>query len=696
MSNIYRLNRPPHPTPAEPYIQIHWVFYQVYSEMKLKASKSVIYAQGKYLEFLTDEACCYEELKRDKRFFLEKYWQLDALIRFNRWLRQQPLASKTKYQVYKSVRLVMNTAYSLSVIDNVIYNEPFDKGIRETETNTAFDADVETKISLALDKWIYLAVRVLNGYSKTGEGIPTRDGRGKYKDKLSLDGVDYSTAVELATAYGLKAAIVQRRLNSGYSIEEAVKAKPKPIVESGISKEIVVEGITYPSIAKAEKAYNLTGVSQKLKKGYSIEEAFNIRPRFSKAGSIEHGLWLFENQFDCDPEAMLLHVRNDINNSPFKMGDLSKYFLQWGVWYGITRDLVMPLAVKLIALTGLNLESVKSLTLSSYQEEHPLTGQPVITYRKSRSESNARTIDRELHIPTLEIEEYFVENKIQNDIHALIQLTIELTKPLRDLADDEIKDKLFIFEHSMAEKKGQGDIHSLDNQHLVTGWINSFPKKNGLVDQNNESIIFNTTKFRPTIASNMVNQGADIFQVSVVLGHRNISTTARYLSEHRLTPEFNKKMSKAIEGISKRSIEHQSKEKPNRNLIGFEPIKTLSGCSCKDPYNPSDTIKQSTNYQEGSLCKYWNMCLLCDSSIVTESGLPKLINYKLELEESLAKNKPQIQSRKELVASTIELIEAVLQPDEIFPEAAINNAYVLASELDDIEIDQLVYQGMGT
>lgn len=694
MNNIYRLSKPPRPTPADPHSQIKWMFYQVYSEQTDKTGKNAIYAMGKYIEFVSETDSYYGELAQDKRFFLEKYWEIDALVRFNRWLRQQHLASKSKYSLYKSVRAVLNMAYSLSVINEVIYNEPFDKGERETETNTAFEADVEIKISTAIDKWIYLSVRVLNGYTKTNNGIQTRAGKNKYKGGLSIGGVVYSTAKELAVAYNLKPSVVQRRLASGYSIEEAVKPEAKSNKDAGIAKSITVENVEYTSITKAESAYNISGVRHKLRKGYSVEEAFDLRPRYAKAGSIESALWLFEEEYDCNPQKMLEHVRSDIRNSQFKINDLLNYFNRWGVWYGVTRDLVMPLVIKLISLTGLNLESVKSLTLDSYQESHPLTGQPVISYLKARSASESRSIDRELHIPTLEVEECFIESKIQEDIHSLIHLAVELTKPIRHLADDKIKDKLFIFEHSVTEKGGSGKICSLDNQNLVTGWLNSFPKKNKLFDSEGKQIIFNTLKFRPTLASKMVNQGADIFQVCVALGHESITTTARYLSEHRLQPKFNEKMSKAIEGISKRSIEQKNIVAPtDANQSNLEPIKTLSGCSCKDPYRPSSKVKEATNYKEGSLCKYWNMCLLCDSSFVTESGLPKLINYQLELQESLDKKIPSVLPRKELVESTIALIDGILQPDEIFPESAIANAHVLASELDDLEIDQLVYQG---
>jgi len=494
----------------------------------------------------------------------------------------------------------------------------------------------------------------------------------------------------------LPPSTVQQRLDKGWSPEKAVSFQGgSRSSKSGKSQPVTVEGEPYTSIAKVEKAYGVKNLRHKLAKGYSIEEALGIRPRYSVSGSFEHALWMFENQFECNPEAMLIHVSQNINNMKIRVGDLKVYFMRLGVWIGITRDLVMPLVMKLIYLTGLNLESVKSLTLDSYQESHPLTGQPVITYMKKRSESGMRTIDRELHIPTLEVEEHFLESNIRQEIDGLIKLVVELTEPLRQYSSNDIKNKLFIFELSKAEKKGTGEIHSIDNQILVTGWLNSFPKKNGLVDDKGKPYQFNSTKFRPSIASRMIKQGADIYQVGVVLGHKSISTTARYIDEHRLAPEFNEQLSKAIDGIAKRSIEYkQDNKRAVSTSTNLEPIKTLSGCSCKNPYNPSENVRTATSYQEGSLCKYWNMCLLCDSSFVTESALPKLVNYKLELEEVLGKNSPHIQQKKELVQSTIELISGILQPDEIFPKEVINNAIILASELDDLEIDQLVYQGV--
>lgn len=652
----------PTPTNEKPYVQIEWIFNLYKLEYEVNSSRyaeSIVFAKNKYIEFIVETNGYYASLTNDKRFYLDRHWEFDALIRFHRWLKEQDIASLTKYSYHKITRAVLNYAYSLSLIDSVVYNEPFNKGVRETDEATAYSEEVESSILLALDKYVALGKNLLQPYKKVFTG-------GKYLP-LEQAAIDAYKRAQSTSSNGQGAAISfdGKQFNSyseaaryiGVSTQRFCRA-----IQQGLSPEEIA-GLIELDVAKHE-----------------------IYSRY-----------IFEQEFSCDPVAFYKY-ESEVLPPRVNKSSMIRYFFRWGVWTSIDADVILPLAIKLIALTGLNLESVKSMTLDSYNANHQLTGQPVITYMKARSASSRRVIDRELHIDTLECEEFFINISVKEQVHELIKLVIELTSKIRDRASEEINDVLFIYERSLSSKMKffDHDITSIREQNTVTAWNRRFVKFNNLTDASGKPIRFNSKKFRPTLASNMILTGANIFQVSVALGHESVMTTNNYLSGLRLTPEFNKVVSKALTEISRRSKDEMEARhiKPRLDHNGSSPVKMLSGCSCRNPYNPSENVREATNYREGSLCKYWNMCLLCKSSFVTESGLPKLINYKLELETALRSNSAISVDYKRLMEQLIEIINGILEPDEIFPEDILDNAKVVAYELDEVELDQLVYQGL--
>ena len=652
----------PTPTDEKPYVQIEWIFNLYRLEYEVNSSKhaeNIVFAKNKYIEFIAETNGYYASLADDKRFYLDRHWEYDALIRFNRWLKEQDIASLTKYGYHKIARAVLNHAYSLSLIDSVVYNEPFNKGVRETDEATAYSEEVEDSIVLALDKYVALGKSLLQPYKKVFTG-------GQY-------------------------------LPHEHAAIDAYK-RAQSTCSNGQGAAVTLDGKQFNSYSEAARYIGISPQRflRSIQQGLSPEEIAGLIER-DVAKRDSYLQYIFEQEFSCDPVAFYKH-ESEVLPPRVNKSSMTRYFFRWGVWTGVDADVILPLAIKLISLTGLNLESVKSMTLDSYNANHPLTGQPVITYKKARSASSKRVIDRELHIDTLECEEFFIDKSVKEQVHELIKLVVDLTRRIRDKAPEEIRDVLFLYERSLSSKMKffDHDITSIREQNTVTAWNRRFVKFNNLTDHSGKTIRFNSKKFRPTLASKMILAGANIFQVSVALGHESVMTTNNYLSGLRLAPEFNKVVSEALTDISRRSKDEMEARriKPRLEHNDSSPVKMLSGCSCRNPYNPSENVRAATRYREGSLCKYWNMCLLCKSSFVTESSLPKLINYKLELETALLSNAAISVVHKELMEQVIEIINGILEPDEIFPEDVLANAKVVAYELDEVELDQLVYQGL--
>ncbi|WP_147364334.1 hypothetical protein, partial [Burkholderia pseudomallei] len=115
-NTVELLYKAPEPTFDNPHAQIKWIFGQLESEHVEPYAASVRWAKNTYIKFVTETNASYAELKKDKRFYLSRYWQHDALINFNEWLvSRDDITSKTRYGAHKIVRQVMHLAYGLSL-----------------------------------------------------------------------------------------------------------------------------------------------------------------------------------------------------------------------------------------------------------------------------------------------------------------------------------------------------------------------------------------------------------------------------------------------------------------------------------------------------------------------------------------------------------------------------------------------------
>ena len=141
-----------------------------------------------------------------------------------------------------------------------------------------------------------------------------------------------------------------------------------------------------------------------------------------------------------------------------------------------------------------------------------------------------------------------------------------------------------------------------------------------------------------------------------------------------------------------RDAETMPRANPTPVDTGFS--ETLSGCGCRDPYAPSENVRAATKHTEGTVCKFWNMCLFCDQAIVTEASLPRIIVYRQRVKSALEMNSPAIQPREQLFKDVVTLIDGIIKEDVIFPRQVIEEARRKAVSLDDVLIDQLIYQGI--
>jgi hypothetical protein len=240
-------------------------------------------------------------------------------------------------------------------------------------------------------------------------------------------------------------------------------------------------------------------------------------------------------------------------------------------------------------------------------------------------------------------------------------------------------------------------VVGLDPRGKAGNWYLRFKREEGLTERLGEDFSFNIARCRPTLVTNMVLAGASLLQVQTTLGHGDIQTSATYLDEHRLQPAFNLEVSDAMLKIVRRSKDHRHAALKPRTYpapldVGFS--ETLSGCGCRDPYAPSENVRTATRHTEGTVCKFWNMCLFCDQAIVTEASLPRIIVYRRRVMSALEENSPAIQPRAQLFKDVVTLIDGIVKEDVIFPRHVIEEAIRKSVALDDVLVDQLIYQGI--
>jgi hypothetical protein len=99
---------------------------------------------------------------------------------------------------------------------------------------------------------------------------------------ITINGIRYKSVAQAAAAFNKKRATISARLNSGWTLEQAFDLEPPPqrLVKG---REITVKGKIFESIGQAARNYGLNPkiVDGRLRSGWSIEEALDIDTRIT-------------------------------------------------------------------------------------------------------------------------------------------------------------------------------------------------------------------------------------------------------------------------------------------------------------------------------------------------------------------------------------------------------------------------------
>lgn len=421
------------------------------------------------------------------------------------------------------------------------------------------------------------------------------------------------------------------------------------------------------------------GVRRGKESGYGYRVEANMR-------------WYFENVLDCSPivgkgkakqkHGTFLAVATNV------YGGLHELYRRWGVAAYVDENLLMPLAVNLQYLTGLNPSSLLGLKVDCLRDEHPLTGMPYLLFEKERSGG-----EKELHLPLLEKrEERGLKRKQTLQVKRVVTAVLKLTERVRQklAPGDPRAQYLFVYESTGPRTHGQAKVM---NSQQTAAWCARMVMKYNLRNDADAPLAFNLVRFRSTKLTEMALEGRDLFEIQQVARHKSIAQTVRYIAAHKLDGQARKEISAALEQI--RTNHEQWLAPPTRAAEAkLQPMHLFKGliADCKNVFDPPEKVKRAVDYVPGQACTRFNMCLFCRNVVVLKEHLAPLAAYRAQILSAQANNVQNL-PHGHLYDQTLSVLDNLLDPKvSQFTAEDIQLALEMSSSAD-IVVDPLLYRG---
>ncbi|AWB33084.1 site-specific integrase [Orrella marina] len=464
----------------------------------------------------------------------------------------------------------------------------------------------------------------------------------------------------------------------------------------------------HASYSDKELSQILAAVAEELRFTYKVVAGYTkqsrdegrdprLKPKLGRKSGYGFGVeanmrWYFENVLNCEPivgigknkkqHARFLKAATD------EHGGLHNLYRSWGVAASIDENLVIPLAVNLQYLTGLNPSSLLSLKTDCFRDEHPATGMPYLLFEKNRSNG-----EKEMHLPLLDKrEERGLKRKQTLQVKRVISTLLTLTKSLRNglPEGDPLRGLLFIYCSTGPNAFNQ----TLPlNERKTHAWCKRMVEKYDLRNDNGDPLNFNFVRFRSTKLTEMALEGRDLFEIQQVARHKSITQTVRYIATNRLDAPARKVVSDALERIrtNQEEIAASASSPPTGK---HQPIHLFKGlvADCKNVFDPPERVKRAVDYVPGQACTRFNLCLFCRNVVVLKEHLPTLAAYRAQIMASQANNVQNL-PHAHIYNQTLSILDNLLDPNvSQFTPDEIEWAMNMATSIDMV-VDPLLYRG---
>ncbi|MEZ9170350.1 tyrosine-type recombinase/integrase [Vibrio cyclitrophicus] len=452
--------------------------------------------------------------------------------------------------------------------------------------------------------------------------------------------------------------------------------------------EIIVESIAYKPYSLNERKQihvmldqELARVKRKLEQYQKLDRATaNLDDPCIQARII------FEDECQCVPTYRGSWAVKERTTGQNKLCDfvskrrlsLTDLYDEWGVLNRkVTVREVGVYVLRMAQVLGLNLAPILELEIDDYQKKHPLTNKPCLTYWKERS-----TGEKMLHLDLFHADLQWLTISQQNFVEIVFDEIIQLTLEARKYVPSELSQRLFI--NLVTVPKA---INDYDMSSLYSELVDFYQLKG----DKGEPMVLTTTRFRPTLVSELIEAGVSIREIQYILGHSSIYTTIKYLEQLDFDRVIRDKARKAIENIYSNALHSRKKVSSNPLQRRFEDsqiiMRTPLG-GCKNIFDPPDFIKKSSLYVKGKPCSQYNKCLSCENIMLTKTHLPDLFamqrDYWASLESSAVVSTPY----HVVVLENLSLLDDILNPDtsefeeRILTQAKEDSLFIETTVLD--------------
>jgi len=441
------------------------------------------------------------------------------------------------------------------------------------------------------------------------------------------------------------------------------------------------------------KGYQRTGVGRDPRLLRSQQNQSLPQPRTRFGWYNEANLrWYFENIMQCQADYRAVPASDHPHylfyyHAARRPGGYKRLFKSWQIKPLIILDVMMPLAMKLCAVTGLNPDSLWSLTVDCFQEKHPLTGLAYLQYFKGRSRGNME-LHLSLYAKDVVIREF--KEAQARMIRETIAMIRQASSLIRDQASLENQKRLFLYQCSCSTKIGS--VQHIHND-IASKWCRAQVIASNLHVGTRKRLVLSMIRFRPTLITEMVNEGIDIPEIQDFCGHKSLITTLDYLDKNHLSNEAHNAIATSLQVIHDNQVWERMSQpvylQPSQreaNAVLFKGVLA----DCRNVFDPPEEVKRQKEYQPAQACTRHNMCLFCKNVVVMRHHLPTLIVYQRQIQHALNLN-PTGLPNTHYYRRTLTLLNSILDPAlSEFSQEEIVHAQSVAEYMDEF-IDPAVY-----
>lgn len=232
-----------------------------------------------------------------------------------------------------------------------------------------------------------------------------------------------------------------------------------------------------------------------------------------------------------------------------------------------------------------------------------------------------------------------------------VQKLIEITEPLRDEADESIKDMLFIYRCPTGHLAGQVVVPT---HRIMCYWLKDFVEKNNILDSDGTPYNLTAHQFRRTLGTDMLSKGTDFNVIQQVLGHSDPSVTKRFYAD--VKDKDRAETFKNIGIIGNIDLIDDSSFESSAEKDWFEANKHKGAALC-DGYCTKP-------FEDGKVCDRLlkrHKCYSCSRYITTPEYLQAHRDHLARLEKQLEEGAIYGEHYAEHFRPTMEVLKVIIE-----------------------------------